>query len=502
MSVDFKMGCQDDQDDNVHQNMRTVSMWSNTVLEPGWGWVHMVRFFPHNGSTQHDFTTLDISPSSAFAKEIETFLHSPFDFHNYELCKQLLTQYNFSRTTFGNDYGPIRYGIYDLCAINLDSDSFITNMYEAQQTGHPDANFTFDKMKHLVSLAKILRKAVIKHIVAYKQCSHYKIANQIAYMHQIPGQASMQRVHQIPGQASVQQGEPEANPLYWIPATVANEYEDKNHNKKTYINFPLLLQALHANHALYDATRNQILKSCAHVDVYETASHNTKIKFKMEWACMHENDETIPQKMRDLLMTGQSDMRTQFALETTCDFLTTCAMAMVEDRSHIYHKMHEFQHQQALQYQQQMHQQQMQQMQQQQMQQQQMQQQQMKQQKAQKRKGQKPIHDFTQQSKQEQQEIVQRHWYNTFLGQLGELEAQINEKDADEQYKYTVQNLQDTLDEIRREINKTKKQNLFETQRQTLFQKIRELQEMTTNRQVKYDSSPSMLGDSENSVDQ
>ena len=236
MSVDFKMGCQDDQDDNVHQNLRTVSMWSkygfvvnDEMMEAGFGWVNMVFSFASKVLLQSIYG-LDISPTSEFAKTIQTFLDSPFNLHNYEICKQLLTQHNFKPTQFGNDYGPIRYGIYDLCGMYLDSESFIQNLYDIQKKD-PDFNsdFTLERVTDLVSLARILRKAVIKHIVAYKQCSHYKIANQMAYM------------HQIPGQASVQQDQLKANMLYWIPATVANEYEDKKSQQENVHQFSIII---------------------------------------------------------------------------------------------------------------------------------------------------------------------------------------------------------------------------------------------------------------------
>ena len=138
MSVDFKMGCQNDEDDERHPNMRTVSMWSEDTfttdkdMEPGWGWISMVVLFPYNGSTQNDVITLDISPGSEFAQQIEFFFRSSSDLHTYEICKQLLTAHNSTLTPFGNDYGPIQYGIYDLCAINLNSDSFINLVYWSQ----------------------------------------------------------------------------------------------------------------------------------------------------------------------------------------------------------------------------------------------------------------------------------------------------------------------------------------------------------------------------------
>ena len=459
------MGLQRDDNDDPDKNTRTISMWSSveqngeTMLSseypPGWGWLRMVLDFPHDAPDYLDYKTADFSEDGQLGSAIKQFNKEVSHLKSYQTSITLLTKNRFLKYGSFVARNSIAYGIYDLCWIDCESDSFITQMHDV------DSSITQDKYKQWASLAAILRKACMRHIITFKKCSEYRIGSQFRYMQATPGQYESDE-HMDSDQKS-----------YQIPHTVANDYTDKNGAKRTYINYPLLLQALHANHNLYQSTALQLHKALTHVDVYETASHNNKMKFKLAWAAIDEEDD-IPPNVKKLLNDAEKNMRAQFALETTCDFLTTCAMAMVEDQYHDYHHMYtQMQHQQwqEEQYQQQ-----------QQQQQEQNYERQQEEEEEQNSEQQEEVMNAPSELDEEtQQETTDNYYYHEFLKQLSDIQDQIDDKQNGE-FTYVRQYLKLAIDSIDGSIQDNKKHPMSESTRKKLMEILNSLREKLDTR--------------------
>ena len=326
--VNFKLDVQSNSLDNSQNNTRTVCFYqSSDKLPAGWGWLDLVaRFCGFKMRNFQEITADHKKKVIDFASEdSETYTWKD----RYEKIVQLLTH---DETWPGNLPGSIKYGIYDLC-LDVDyanqkandeekydvstasSEYFLCTQILSLQENPPIQEQMDKKIQDVakwVRLAIDFKNACEYYLSTYKECAKYEVMREQKMM-------------------------PVSDDAERVTPDIANFYTDKDGKRKAYINFPRLLKALHENHFLFSDTKHQIAKLLQHSDHYEAGNHHVLNKFRIAICGETGNLNDLAQSY---IECAKNSYRVLLALEQACHFVTTAALALVEDGCYAYARTH------------------------------------------------------------------------------------------------------------------------------------------------------------------
>lgn len=325
--VKFKMGAQQDTDDDSEKNIRVVSLYTATQpeLPAGWGWLDLLARFC-------DFKADDFSEfKDEWEEKVDNFAASPSDLTQYKTIVGLLTHNEYWEPNLADNLpASIKYGIYDLC-LDFDISDDVSEVHETELKKLYDQDTSLDlsffcqqiKMNFFTSNsdvdiqeisywtgnAKRFRDACLKHLTTYKECAKYRA------------------VREVRSNIADENTERVSN-------AIASTYYDGSNTLKSFINYPRLLKALHDNHFLFAQTRHEVEKLLDHTDHYEV--NNERIQMQLHIAMSYDLEHLEHNLLESYIYCAKSDLRILLAMNLACHFVTTAALALVEDQRHVW----------------------------------------------------------------------------------------------------------------------------------------------------------------------